>query len=114
MGEEHPPHPRVPLTEELTGPLRWHLTHQGHGEGLELLAEVLAELLPGRGHTVHLAVVATASPRQDTHDNALLVEDAEMPPLHRLEMVVANYRGAGAHASLRPQVRRFFHLQQEG
>jgi hypothetical protein len=48
---------------------------------------VLAPPLPRRGHTVHLAVVAKASPRQGTNDHALLVEEVEMPPLHRLDMV---------------------------
>ncbi|MEY4692496.1 MAG: hypothetical protein RIT19_2821 [Verrucomicrobiota bacterium] len=106
VGEEHPPHSRVALAEDLAGTLHGHLTHQGHGEGLELLGEVLAATLPGRGHTVHLAVVATASPRQGTHDYALHVEDVEVPPLHRLDMVVAGHRGPGARAFLRPQVRR--------
>ena len=114
VGEEHPPHPRVALAEDLAGPLHWHLPHQGHGEGLELLGEVLAAPLPGRGHTVNLAVVATASPRQGTHDYALLVENVEVPPLHRLDMVVAGHRGPGARAFLRPQRGRLLDLQQEG
>ena len=114
VGEEHPPHPRVALAEDLPGPLHWHLPHQGHSEGLELLGEVLAATLPRRGHTLHLAVVATASPRQRKHDHALLVENVEVPPLHRLDMVVAGHRGPGARAFLRPQRGRLLDLQQEG
>jgi hypothetical protein len=114
VGEEHPPHPLVALAEDLTGPLHWYLTHQGHSEGLELLGEVLAATLPGRGHTVDLAVFATASPRQRTHDYALLVKNVEVPPLHRLDMVVAGHRGPGARAFFRPQLRPCLNLQQEG
>ena len=114
VGEEHPLHPRVALAEDLAGTLHGHLTHQGHCEGLEFLGEVLAATLPGRGHTVHLAVVATASSRQRTDDHALLVEDVEVPPLHRLDMVVAGHRGPGSGALLRPQLGRLLNLQHEG
>ncbi len=114
VGEEHLPHPRVALAEDLAGPLDWHLTHQGHGEGLELLGEGLAAPLPRQGHTVNLAVVATASPRQGTDDQALLVEDVEVPPLHRFDMVVAGHRGPGARAFLRPQRSPLLDLQYEG
>ncbi len=114
VGEEHPPHPGVALAEDLAGPLHWHLPHKGHGEGLELLGEGLAAPLPRQGHTVNLAVVATASPRQGTDDHALLVEDVEVPPLHRFDMVVAGHRGPGARAFLRPQRGRILDLQHEG
>ncbi len=114
VGEEHPPHPRVALAEDLAGTLHGHLPHQGHSEGLELLGEVLAAPLPGRGHTVHLSVVATASSRQGTHDYALLFKNVEVPPLHRLDMVVAGHRGPGARAFLRPQRGRLLDLQHEG
>ncbi len=82
--------------------------------GPELLDEVLAAPLPGRSHTVHFAVVASAPPRQGTHDYELLVENVEVPPLHRLDMVVAGHRGPGARAFLRPQRGRLFDLQHEG
>jgi hypothetical protein len=113
LGEEHPPHSRVAIAEDLAGTLHRHFPHQGHGEGFELLGEVLAAPLPRWGHTVHLAVIATASPRQGTHDDALLVEDVEVPPLHRFEMVVTGNLGTGPSTLLRPQVRRFLHLQEE-
>ena len=113
VGEAHPRHPRVGLAEDLAGTLQGHLSHQGHCEGLELLGEVLAATLPGRGHTVHLAVVATASSRQRTDDHALLVEDVEVPPLHRLDMVVASHRGPGSVALLRPQSSGLLNLQYE-
>ena len=110
VSEAHLPHPRVALAEDLAGALHWHLTHLGHGEGLELLSEVLAGTLLGRGQTVHLAVVATASPRQRTHDHALLVEDVEVPPLHRLDMVVTGHRGPGWRSFLRPKRGRLLDL----
>ncbi len=50
VGEEHPPHPRIALTEDLTGTLHRHLPHEGQGECLELLSEVLAAPLPGGAH----------------------------------------------------------------
>ncbi len=114
VGEEHPPHPRVALAEDLSGTLHRHFPHQGTGEGLDLLGEVLAAPLTRLGHTVHLTDIAKASSRQGTHDDALLVEDVEVPLLHRLDMVVAGHRGPGPSTLLRPQVRRFLHLQQEG
>jgi hypothetical protein len=55
---EHLPHPRVALAENMTGPIHEHLTHQGNGEGFELISEVLSATLRGRSHTVHLALVA--------------------------------------------------------
>ncbi len=114
VGKEHLPHPRVALAEDLAGTLHGHLTHQGHGEGLELLDEVLAATLPGRCDSIDLAIVATAPSRQRTDDHAFLVEDVEVPPLHRLDMVVAGHRGTGAGALLRPQTIRLLDLQYEG
>ena len=81
--------PRIALAEDLAGPLLWRLTHQDHCESLELLGEVLAAALLGRSYTLQLAVVTTASPRHGTHNHALLVDDVQMPPLHRLDTVVA-------------------------
>ena len=78
VGEKHPPHPRVALAEDVASTLDWHLAHQGQSEGLELLGKQLAAPLPGRSHTVHLAVVATPSPRQHADDHALLVDDVEV------------------------------------
>jgi hypothetical protein len=52
VGEKHPPHPRVALAEDLAGPLHGHLPHQGHGEGLELMGEVLAATFRGKAHTI--------------------------------------------------------------
>jgi hypothetical protein len=114
VGEENPLHPRAALAQDRAGPLQGHLPHQGHGEGLELLGEVLAATLPGRCNTVDLAIVTTASPRQRTDDHALLVEDVEVPPLHRLDMVVTGHRGPGSIALLRPQRLRHLDLQHEG
>jgi len=113
VGEEHPAHPRVTLAEDLAGALHCHLPHQGHGQGLELLGEVLATPLPGQNHTVHLPVVATASTRHGTDDKLLLVEDVEMPLVHRLDMVVAGHRGPAPRALFRPQLGRLFDLQYE-
>ena len=113
VGEEHPPHPRVALAEDLAGTLHGHLTHQGHGEGLELLGEVLAATLPGRGDSIDLAIVATASSRQRTDDHALLVEDVEMPPLHRLDMVVSGHLRPRPGAFLRPQLAALLCPQDE-
>ncbi len=114
VGDEHPPHPHVALAPDLAGTLHRHLPHQDHGEGLKLLSEVLAAPLLRWGHTVHLAVVTTSPPWQPTQDDALLVRDVEVPPLHRLDMVVAGHRGPGPSTHLRPQVRLFLHPQQEG
>ena len=114
VGEELRPHPRVALAEDLAGTLHGHLTHQGHGEGLELLGEVLVASVPGRCDSIDLAVVATASPRQRTDDHTLLNEDVEVPPLHRLDMVVAGDRGPGSSALLRPQRSRLLDRQHEG
>jgi hypothetical protein len=112
-GEEPPPHPRAALDKDLTSPFHRHFTHQGHGEGLELLGEVPATALPRRCDTVDLAVVPTASSRQRSADQALLVEDVELPLLQRLDMVVAGDRRPGSGTLLRPQRSRLFHLQQE-
>ena len=56
-----------------------------------------------RGHTIHLAVVATPASRQSAANHALLVEDVQVPPLHRFDMVVIDNLGARADAFLRPQ-----------
>ncbi len=114
VGEEHPPHLRVALAEDLAGTLHGHLTHQGHGEGLERPSEVLAAPISGQCDSIDLAVVATASSRQRTDNHALLVEEVKVPPLHRLEMVVAGHRGPGSVAILRPQRSRLLDLQYEG
>jgi hypothetical protein len=114
MGEEHPTHPRVALSEDLADTLRGHLLRQGHGEGLELLGEVLAATLSGRGYTVHLAIVAVASSRQRTDDHALLVKDVEVTQLHRFDLFVAGHRVPGARAFLRPQRGRLLDLQPKG
>jgi len=113
VGEEHPPHPGVALAEDLPGALHGHLAHQGQGKGLKLLGEVLAASLPGRSDTIHLAVVATAASRQRTNDHALLVEDVEVPPLHRLDMVVTGHLGASPSAFFRPQLGGLLDAQDE-
>jgi hypothetical protein len=79
VGEEHPPHPRLALAKEPASSLDLHLTHQGHCEGLELLAEVLAPPLSEQGHTVHLPAITIVSLRQGTNDHTLFVEDIQMP-----------------------------------
>ena len=94
VGEEHPPHPRVALAEDLAGTLHGDLPHQGSSEDFELQSEVLAASLSRRGHLVHLAVIAPVPPRQRTHNQALPVEDIQMTLLHRLDMVVEGYRGS--------------------
>ena len=48
VGEEHSPHPRVALPEDLVSTLDRHLAHEGQSEGFELLGEVLAASLPRR------------------------------------------------------------------
>ncbi len=63
MGEEHPPHPKVALTEDQAGALHGHLSNQGHGKGLKLLGEMLAAPLPMQSKSLHLAVVAKPSAR---------------------------------------------------
>lgn len=113
VGEDHPPHPRVAHAEDLAGTLHQHLVHQGHCEGLELLGEVLATPLPGRGHTVHLAVIAMASLRQGTHHDTLLVKDVQMPPLHLLDMVLAGHRGPGSITLLGSQRGSFLDLHHK-
>jgi len=112
-GEKHPPHPRIALAENLASTLDRHLAHEGESGGFELLGEVLAASFPRRGHTIHLGVVASAPPRQSTHGHALLVEDILMPPLHRLDVVVADHRSSCPSTLLRPQVRRSLHLQEK-
>ena len=99
LSDEHPPHPprsrrgssrHVSLASPASGSRRRPRTP----------ASSAWSALPGRGHTVHLAVVATASSRQRTHDHALLVENVKVPTLNRLDMVVANHRGPGARSFL--------------
>jgi hypothetical protein len=46
-----------------------------------------------------------AHPVGDAHP--LLIEDVEMPPLHRIDVDVTNYWGACARAFFRPQLPRF-------
>jgi hypothetical protein len=113
VGEEHSPHPRVALAEDLASTLDRHLSHEGHSEGFELLGEVLTAPLPRRSHTIHLTVIASAPPWQSAHDHALLVEDIQMPSLHRLNMAVAGHRGSCPSTLIRPQLGRFLHLQHK-
>ena len=113
VGEKHPPHSRVALPEDLASTLDRHLAHEGQSEGFELLGEVLAASLPRRSHTIHLTVIAPAPPWQSAHDHALLVEDIQMPPLHRLDVVVADHRGSCPSTFLRPQLGRFLNLQEK-
>jgi hypothetical protein len=113
VGGEHPPHARVALAEDLTGTLHRHLPHEGQGECLEVLSAVLAAPLPGRGHSVHRAVVPTAAAGQREQDDAILVEDVQMAPLQRFDVVIAGHRGSCPRTLLRPQVRRFLHFQHE-
>jgi hypothetical protein len=114
MGEDHPPYPKAAVAKDLNGTLDLHLTHQAHCQSLALLGEAFAKLVPGRGHTVHLAVIATASSRLGPHDHALLCEEVEMQPLHRLDKVVAGHRWPGLSTLFMPQTSRLLHLQQEG
>jgi len=107
------PHPRVAFPEDLASTLDRHLSHEGQSEGFELLGEVLAASFPRRGHTIHFAVAAPASPWQCTHDHTLLVEDIRMPPLHRFHMVVTDHRGSCPSTFLRPQLGRFPQLQEK-
>ena len=113
VGEEHPPHPRVALSGHLSGKLQGHLAHRGLGEGLELLVEVLDAHRPGPGQTVHLAVVATASSRQGSNDNALYVEDIPVSPPDRFGIVITGHCGPGSRTLLRPQRVGLLYLQHE-
>jgi hypothetical protein len=96
-----------------TGMLRGHLTHHGHGRGLELLNWVLGTAILRRSHTLQLAIFATTSSWQAKNDHALLVEDVQVPPLYRLEMVIVGHRGPGSINLFRPQRYRFFPLKHE-
>ena len=60
LGEKHPPHTLVAVTEDPPNILHAPLTDQGHGGGLELLGKVLAALIPKHCDTLHLAVMTTA------------------------------------------------------
>ena len=64
FGEEHVPHPRVVLAEDLTSMLDSDLPHQGYGKGLKLLGEMTAADLQRLGHLVHLAGIAPAPSSQ--------------------------------------------------
>jgi len=61
-----------------------------------------------------LEVIATASSRQGTYDDAPFVEDVEVPPLHLLDVIVAGDRGPAPSTALRPQVQHLVQPQQEG
>ncbi len=50
---------------------------------------------------------------QGTNDHALLVEDIEMKPLHRIDMVVAGDRAPGSGNLLRAHLESRFNLQDE-
>jgi hypothetical protein len=66
MGEKHPLDRRAVLANDVACTLHWHLAHEDQSESLVLLGEKLAAFFPRRCHTVHLAIVATLSPRQRT------------------------------------------------
>jgi hypothetical protein len=51
VGKKLPLNSETALNKELAGLLHRHLPHQGHSERHELLGEVLAASLSGRGHT---------------------------------------------------------------
>lgn len=111
VGEDQLPLARVAPDVDLIGTLRDQLTHQGYGEGLELLGKVLTAPLRRRCDREDLASVATAFSRQDTSDYALFVVDVTVPPVHRLDMVVANHRGVYPGNLLRLQLGGLFDLK---
>ena len=67
----------------------------------------------GQACTTTIIIPSTSPPRQSTHDHALLVEDIQMPPLHRLDVVVTGHRGSCPSPFLRPQLGRFLNLQEK-
>lgn len=71
---KHPPHAWVAFTGNLTGPLRGHLTYQGHEEYLALPGEAFDALHQGPGGAADLAGVAAEPPRQRSHDHVPLLK----------------------------------------
>ena len=57
FGAEHLRHPINVLAEDLPGTHHVHLTHQVHGEGLELLHEVVAARFHGGGKVCTVALL---------------------------------------------------------
>src|SRR5437870_9818127 len=64
---------------------------------------MLAPPFPRRGHSINRSVLAAPASRQRAHNHALLVKYVQMPPLHRLNVVVAAHRLPALGALLRPQ-----------
>ena len=92
-----------------TGISRIRVTARGSNSRVKFLLRPS----PRRPDAVHHAVLATAPSRQRANDHTLLVDDIEMPPLHRLVMVVTGNRGRNLATLLRPQRNRLLQLQHE-
>ena len=102
--QPHPTRPNQP------GPLPGVCPALGFPHQVESFHHILNDLELVVHHRNVPEVVA--HPVGDAHP--LLIEDVEMPPLHRIDVDVTNYWGACARAFFWPQLPRFLHLQQEG
>jgi hypothetical protein len=101
VGGEPTPHTRVALAEDLTDTLHGTLPHQGCGDCLKLLREMLDASLSGRCETVDLPIVPKTPSRQPTNDHALLVEEVKMPALQRFDTAMKAHMGHGSATLLR-------------
>jgi hypothetical protein len=89
--------------------------HQKQGEGSGLLDEVLAGAFPERTHTLHLDVVPASAARHRGDDHPLLVEDIQVSPPHRLDMVVTDTPSfaRAQSSSIHSGVSSIFHTNVE-
>src|SRR5260370_36541391 len=69
--------------------------------------------LPGRWHPVTAPILAAPASGQGAHDHALLVEDVEVPPLHRLNVVITGDRLPAPGGLFSPQSLGFAHTNHK-
>lgn len=111
------PQTGIALAEDLPGPRHRHLPHQGQGERLELLGEVLTLALPGRRNRPNLVTPLATSPRQRAENFGSLPEGIQMPPSSRFGVVVADHRrpftGTFRTLQTRPEPLGLLHHDQK-
>ena len=113
MRMEHPPHSLIGFAQNLTRFLDGHLAHQRQGEGFEFLAKMFAAPFPRRSHPINFPILTALASRQRADNHALLIEDVEMPPLHRLDMIVTRHWMPVLGAFLRPNGFGFLHANHK-
>ena len=75
---------------------------------------MLAPAFPRWSHSIDLAILLAQAARERADDHTFLIEDIEVSPLHRFDVIVARDPLLQTSALLWPELGRLLHRDHKG